>query len=329
MPLSNDKHFGVVPMTEAINRLPENHSTIGDLGLFKKDYKATTYIRVTVKDGKLSLIDPVPRGTPGMPVADTDVKAENFDMLHLPKDDVVRADDVQNLKAFGTENKAQSVAAAVNDKLEAMRSDIDYTREHLMLGAVQGKIMNSKGVVLVDIYERFKIKRQTFSVELSKETTKVNQVIDRILTQMKAKRKGESTNGWYVLASPEFMENLLYHKSMTDIYNRYQDGKIYRVGHTTVALEHKGIMFIQYDDKFDSDVDLKAGEAVLLPKGTRKTFREYFAPADMNKTINTKAKPYYASREPLPHDKGWSLHAQSNPLPLVLRPELCATLKMT
>ena len=55
---------------------------------------------------------------------------------------------------------------------------------------------------------------------------------------------------------------------------------------------------------------------------------EFFAPADMNQTVNTIALPYYASREKLIHDKGWSLHMQSNPLPLVMRPELVCTLAM-
>ena len=49
--------------------------------------------------------------------------------------------------------------------------------------------------------------------------------------------------------------------------------------------------------------------------------------ADMNETVNSIALPYYASREKMAHDKGWSLHAQSNPLPLPLRPDLVATLK--
>ncbi len=48
----------------------------------------------------------------------------------------------------------------------------------------------------------------------------------------------------------------------------------------------------------------------------------------MNGTVNTIAIPYYASREKLQHDKGWSLHAQSNVLPVALRPLALATLKM-
>ena len=39
------------------------------------------------------------------------------------------------------------------------------------------------------------------------------------------------------------------------------------------------------------------------------------------------AQPYYAKREAMKFAKGWDLEAQSNPLPLVLRPELVATIK--
>lgn len=104
---------------------------------------------------------------------------------------------------------------------------------------------------------------------------------------------------------------------------------MYRKGATEIGFKHKGIEFITYDHAFESGLQIPEGEAIILPKGTRQSFKEYYAPADMNATVNTIAKPYYASREKLDHDKGWSLHAQSNPLPLVLRPELCATLKMS
>ena len=87
--------------------------------------------------------------------------------------------------------------------------------------------------------------------------------------------------------------------------------------------------FINYDHVFESGLQITEGEAIILPAGTKNTFKEFFAPADKSSTVNTKALPYYASREPLGHDKGWSLEAQSNPLPLLLRPELVATLKMT
>lgn len=330
MPLSNNSHYGVEPMTEAINRLPDSPSIIRDLKIFKPEYLDTTYVKVEAKNGELSLVKAVPRGTPGEPVKEA--KRENqavFEMLHLPKHEVVRADDVQNKKAFGKGNKVETVADAVVDKLGSMKSDIQYTQEHLMLGALMGKILDADGSVLEDLYKRFGMTRKVFNFELSSDTTNVGMLIDSMKTFQSKKRKSESLTGWIVLASEEFMQQLIYHKSVYELYARYQSGEVYRNGDTEVSFRHKNIDFIQYDHTFESGLEIPEGEALLLPNGTRSTFKEFYAPADMKEAVNTKAKPYYASREPLPHGKGWDLEAQSNPLPLCLRPELMATLKMT
>lgn len=330
MPLSNDSHYGVIPMTEAINVLPNTHSIIRDLGIFKPAYLNTTYVDIAVKHGETTLVEAVPRGTPGKPVTEKYDDSQPFKILHLPKDDVVRADDVQNVREFGSNNKAKAVATKINEKLEAMKSDIQYTQEHLMLGALQGKIMDKDGTtVLVDIYKRFGLTRQSFDFALGAATTEVGKAIDGVKRALSKNRGGEAVSGWYVLASPEFMDALIYHKSIKELYARYQDGEVYRTGATEIGFRHKNIEFITYDHVFESGLKIPEGEAIILPKGTRQSFKEYFAPADMNATVNTIAKPYYASREKLDHDKGWSLHAQSNPLPLLLRPDLVATLKMS
>ena len=329
MPLSNDSQYGVVPMTEAINRLPANPTIIRELGLFKPQYESTTSVAVESKNGVLTLVNAVPRGTPGDPVASNLGNRQVFEMLHLPKNDIVRADDVQNVRAFGSGNKAQTVAEKVNDKLADMKSDIEYTREHLMLGALSGKILNANGDPIVDIYDRFGLTRQTITWTLSATNSNVGSMIDSAVRNLSKKRGGEPVNGWIVLCSPEFMDAVIYHKTVVSIYERYQEGSTYRSGDTSVGFEHKNLKFINYDHVFDSGLQIKEGEAIILPAGTKSTFKEFFAPADMSATVNTKALPYYASREKLAHDKGWSLEAQSNPLPLLLRPELVATLKMT
>lgn len=329
MPLSNDSTFGVRPLTEAINRLPATPTIIRELGIFKPDYRTTTYVQVAARNGQLVLVEAVPRGTPGMPVKENYGDSQTFNMLHLPKNDIVLADDVQNVKAWGSENTAMTVADKVNDKLAAMKADIEFTREHLMLGALMGKLLNADGTtVLEDIYQRFGLKRAVHNVELSDSTAQVGKFIDQIKTAQGLKRGGEMVNGWIVLASPAFMQELIYHPTIVEIYSKYQEARVYRDGNTSVSFSHMNMDFVQYDHVFPNGVQIPDGEAILLPNGTTSTFREYFAPANFSSAVNTRAQPYYASRVPMKHDMGWELHAQSNPLPLVLRPELVATLKM-
>lgn len=331
MPLSSNQLYGVEAMTQAINKLPATSSTIRDLGIFKKEMLSTTYVKVTNKDGKLTLVPNKPRGTPGEPVKEQYGATKTFEMLHLPKDEMVLAEDVQNVKVFGsTSNTAMTVANKVADKLASMRGDIEYTREHLMLGALKGKILDADGSTeLVDIYKEFGLTRQSYDFKLSSTTVDVSVNIEDMLTALAKNQKGESVNGWIVLASPEFMRAFKYNKSIKDLYARFQDlSGVYRTG-TTAPFNHLGIDFIQYNHTFEDGATIDANTAIVLPKGTSSTFREYFAPGDMNATVNTVAQEFYATREALPHDLGWSLRAQSNPLPLVLRPELVATLTMS
>lgn len=329
MPLSTSA-YNIVNMTQAINVLPNTPTLLADLNLFTPSYQATTYVQIERRDGQLSLVENRPRGAVGDPVKDYQGTPKTFNMLHFVKDDIVRADDVQNLRAFGSITQAQSVAQLVNDKLAMMKADIDYTREHAMLGALKGKILDSNGTtVLTDIYKEFGLSRTEYNWQLSSDKTDVGILIDQYKIAFAKLKKGEMTNGLIALCSPNFMEKLISHKSIKELYLRHQDGKIYREGSTDVEFIHKGIRFMVYADEFASGLKVGDDEAIILPTGTRNVFREYFAPADMNATVNTKALAYYASREKLPHDKGWSLHAQSNPLALVLRPELVATLKLS
>ena len=254
MPLSSNSQFGVVPLTQAINRLPVTPTIIRSLGIFAPKPLTTTYVRVENKNGALRLVKAVPRNAAAAPPARETRNIENFDMLHLPRADVVMADDVQNVREFGGE-KTTTVAKVVNDKLASMKADIEMTREYLMLGALQGKIMNADGTSeLLDIYNRFGFTRQAHVWDLGTQTTKVGEKIDETMTALKRNLNGEAVNGWICLCSPAFMRALVYHDKIVRIYERYEQAKVYREGETWVDFMHKNIKFIQYDHDFGNGI---------------------------------------------------------------------------
>ena len=329
MPLSDNSKFGVQALTTAVNKIDPGASQIRELGIFEPEYLTTTYADIEFQDGKVHLVASKERGTAGQSVESPKRTVRTVKIPHLPIHDVIRADDVQNLRAFGT-TQAATVMDKVNEKLAGGKSDLEYTREHLMLGALQGKILDADGSVILDINTDFKITRKTQDIELSKDTTKVGAVLDKLLSEQRQKFNGAQVRGWVVYCGAEFLSALKEHKSIFEVYKRFDEARAYREGDTLNPSEfvHKGIRFIEYANHFGSAADIGADKAILMPVG-RNLYKEYFAPADMNATVNTRALPYYASREKLQHDKGWSLHMQSNPLPIALRPELLATLTMS
>ncbi|MCS4534244.1 major capsid protein [Neisseria montereyensis] len=326
MPLSSESKFGVKALTAAINKIPAVPTQIRDLGVFEPQYLTTTYVNIEYSEGRLSLVQSKERGESGQAIPAKDRVIKTFRIPHLPENDVVRADDVQNLRGFGTD-KAETVESAVTDKLQDGKLNLEYTREHLMLGALQGKILDADGTMLYDLYKEFGVKRETFDWSLDSADTEVGKMIDTTIAKLRAKQKGAMVTGWVALCGLDFLEALKYHDKMKAIYERYKEGAVYRDGTLNpIAFEHGGIKFIQYVGDFGAKgAKIESDKAILMPVG-RKLYTEAFAPADMNATVNTRALPYYASREKLTHDKGWSLHMQSNPLPIALRPELVATL---
>lgn len=325
----DDSKFGVRELSIAINQLPTTPSIIRSLGVFKPEYLRTTYAEVEYQEGKISLVPTKERGMGGVPVAPKNRLVRTFKVPHLPIHDVIRADDVQNLRAFGTTSQLETVANVVNDKLADAKQQLEYTREHMALGALMGKILDADGSVLFDLNDEFKIERKEHVFNLSDNKADVGKLIDKVKTAQAKEAKGEPVTGYIVLASEAFMQAVIYHNSVKEPYMHYQASSQYKdKDNTHVEFNFKGVKFIQYDHLFESGETIADGEAIWLPAGTRNAFREFFAPADMNATVNTKALAYYASREKLEHDKGWSLHCQSNPLPMVCRPDMVATLKL-
>ena len=330
MPLSDESKFGVRALSAAINRVPAKPTQIRDLALFEAKSLTTTYAEVENQDGTLVLIQSKPRGSTGDSLQQKKRQTRLFQIPHLPIDDVVRADDVQNVRGFGKE-EAETVEAKVNELLGEGKESIEFTREHLQLGALGGKILDKDGDVMYDLYKEFDLKRQTHTFALSSEKTEVGALIDKVLADQRKLLKGAMTSGWVALCSYDFVEKLKYHPSIKAMYERYREASLYREGNkeaiNPIVFEHNGVKFIHYTGEFGTAADIKAGEAFLLPVA-KGMYKEYFAPADMVEFVNTMGKPYYASREKAKHGKGWELHMQSNPLPMVLRPELVSTLKM-
>lgn len=324
MPL-NSSIFNVQSLTQAINNLPSVPSIIRDLGLFTPEYLTTTFVNVERRDNHLALVANRARGDMGEGVSQTRYPPEAFNCLHLPKHDIVLADDVQNVRGFGT-TSAETVAGKINDKMTLMKTEIDMTREHLMLGALLGKVLDADGTQLVDIYQRFGLTR---AVHTLKKSDGMLKAFDVVKVAMQKATAGDMGNGFIVLASPDFMQEVKHDQALKDVYLRFQEANAYRDDKGHLEFSHAGIDFVNYVHDFGTKgAKIKDGEAIILPKSARFTLREYFAPANMNSTVNSRALAYYASLEKLKHDTGWDLYAQSNPLPLLLRPQSVATLKL-
>ena len=316
----NDDAFSLASLTKSIIGTPHQPGRIGELGLFTSEPVATTSVSIESLGSTLSLVPSAPRGAPGKPMGNDKRKLMAVNTVHLPQTATVLADEVQNLRAFGSETDVETVANLVSRKLGRMRADIDVTIEYQRMGAIKGQVLDADGTtVLLDMTTVFGVGPQAHNMVLGTAGTKVrNKVVE-------AKRKVESALGGLqytalrALCSQSFFDALVGHQAVEAAYDRWMNGEFLR-NDVRGGFYFAGVYWEEYRGNVSGQPFVADGTALLVPEGVRDLFVTNFAPANYMETANTLGLPYYAKQERMQFDKGVVLEAQSNPISLCTRP---------
>jgi hypothetical protein len=322
--------FSMASLTAAINYVPNRYGRLEQLNLFPAKPVRTRQIIVEERNGVLNLLPTLPPGSPGTVGTRGKRKLRSFVIPHIPHDDVVLPEEVQGLRAFGSETEMEALSGVMARHLETMRNKHALTLEHLRMGALKGVILDADGSELYDLYDEFEITPKTIGFELGTATTNVKAKCIDLLRYIEDSLQGEFMTGVHVLCSPEFFTALTGHAKIEKVYENWQQGLVL-IHDVRAGFTFGGITFEEYRGQA-SDMNgtvrrfIAAGEAHAFPVGTIDTFGTYFAPADFNETVNTLGQPLYAKQAPRLFERGTDLHTQSNPLPMCHRPGLLVKL---
>lgn len=95
--------FSMTALTNAMNILPINHGRVENLNLFPSRSVRFRHITIEEQNGVLSLL---PTQTPGAPATvgkRGKRKVRTFTIPHISHDDVVLPEEVQGIRAFGSD----------------------------------------------------------------------------------------------------------------------------------------------------------------------------------------------------------------------------------
>ncbi|SEQ91127.1 Phage major capsid protein E [Azotobacter beijerinckii] len=326
----NGDAFTAISLTDAINTRPEGQRvpTLLD-SLFEVEGVNTTSVFIERENDSLALVPAGERGAPADVTTGTQRDTIPFKTLHLPTRSTIRADEVQGVRAFGSETELETVMELVGKRLMKMRNKLEATIRFQRAGAITGKIYDADGQrLLLDLHRQFGIEQQSQSMALGSDATKV---LGKIV---EAKRKAEDTiadsgliTGWLAVCGRGFWDAFTGHKSTTDAWDRFQDGQFLRTDMRPMGFQFGGVEWQEFYGKVGGVEFIGSNDAYLIPRGIDGLLVTKYAPADYMDTVNTMGQAFYASQEPLPHNKGIDLEAQSNPLSICTRPR--AIIKLT
>lgn len=324
----NNDAFSLSQLTDAINDLPLLPTRIGELGYFTEQGISTTSISIERVGQVVALVPAKPRGAPGTPVENAKRKMVSINAVHLPESGAVLADEVQNLRAFGSETEVQTAQGVVKDKLAAMKLNIDLTLEWQRMGAIKGQVLDADGTtVLLDMFTTFNFTQQVWSLELDNPATLVRMLCTQMRRLVEAALGGIPYKGIRVLCSPGLFDALTNHAAVVKAFDRFQDGSFLRADNR--YFEFANIIWEEYIGSVNGVPLIEADCGYAIPEGVPSMFKTLFAPADYNETVNTRGLAYYARQERMRMDKGVELEAQSNPIQLNTRPNAVVKVTLT
>lgn len=323
----NTDAFSLQSMTAAINQLPEVPTILGSLGVFEEAGVTTTSISIEKQNEVLTLVERSARGGVGE-VEDRETRnMRNFIIPHFQRNDSVLADEVQNVRAFGSENTLQTVQDRVNQKMARHTRSFDFTMEFLRLGALSGIVLDKDGLVIHNLFSEFGVTPpQTVDFVLGTAATDVRGKCASVRDGIEDACEGAMVSRVYGLAGDTFFQKLVTHSKVEDTYKNWEASVSLR-NDPRLPFEFGGISWIRYHTKPKAKVGngnsplIGATSCRFVATGVPELFITRFAPADYEETVNTVGLPRYARQYAMPNGKGRMMEMQMNPIVLCTRPD--------
>jgi Phage major capsid protein E len=326
--------FSTIALTTAVEKVPYKPGALGEMGIFEPDPIRNTTLAIESRQGKLVLVPFSERGQEGTQRTTEKRKGFFFDIPRLMHDDTITANELQNIRAFGTETELMQIEAEVARRVAGptgLTSNIEYTWEYQRLAAVQGLCLDADGTVKFNFFNEFSI-AQPAEVPFNLAAGVANSlrpICNNLIRLMSRASQGAFTTSTRVMAlcGDSFYDLLVNHPDVIRTYINWAAAADLRDGSQGAAFEafsFSGITWLNYRGSDDATtIAIATDKAKFFPVGAPGVFKVAYAPGESFEWVNTPGKPMYLmpifDRD---RNAWWKVEAYSYPLHICVRPEV-------
>lgn len=327
----NQDAFSVRSLTDAINKIKFVPGRIGQLGIFAESSVSTTMIMVEEKNGVLSLVKPSPRGAAGQTIDKGKRVARPFVVPHFEINDAVMAEEVQNVRAWGTESQLETVQGKLAERMAIHSQSMAATEEYARIGAIKGIVTYADGSTL-NLFSAFEVAQEAvvdFDLDNANPVSGVLRKKCAAVARTTAKNlDGVPYTGIHSFCGDAFFDDLLAHPEVVESFKGTPMAQVLREGYVLPngnkiygAFEFGGIVWENYRGAVGDTSFIGTDDCHIFPQGAPGLFRTVYAPADYEETVNTMGQRLYAKQFPMPNGKGRNFDVQMNALQYCTRPK--------
>lgn len=333
MDIFQSNAFSMVSLTSAFEKVDFKPQLLGSLGLFRSTPIRTRTAAIERRNGFLSLVPTTPVGAPPTELENDKRDIRDVRTVRIAKGDTLYAEEVQNIRAFGSESELVGVQAEIMRRGARIRDDLELTHEHMRLGALQGTVVDADGAsVLQDWFTTFGISPPgviDWELDQQSPVSPIRQKCHDLVRSMARAAKGAFGTGTtiHALVGDKFYDKLVMHPEVEKTYLNWAAAADLRQNTAFGAFQYGGITWHNYRGTDDeSTVAVASDAAHFFPVGATDMFEVAFAPAEFGPYVNTPGRELYVLSI-LDRDRQAYVRTEmySYPLYICKRPEVLRT----
>ncbi len=293
--------FTMMSMTAAVDKVGFKPQLLGDLGIFDPVPVRTTTVFIEARGTDPALIQTTTRGEAPTKKGAEQRKVTNVETTRIATSDRVSADQIQNIRAFGSESEMQMVVNEVNRRQFLLRRDMELTLENMRLGAVQGIVYDADGST--KLFDWPTLLSQSIPTEVDFDldaATPASGVLRKKCNQVKRKMlrnlKGLGGGGVSIigLCGDAFWDDFTAHKEVRETFLNWAAAADLRAGNAFGAFRFGDIDWVNYRGTDDeSTVGINTDKVKFFPRDSG-IFQTAWAPAETFDFVNTPGQPFYS-----------------------------------
>jgi hypothetical protein len=331
MDIFNSSAFSMTSLTGAVNKVGYKPQLLGSLNIFEPMPVRTRTVFVDRREGKLTLIPSSPVGAPPKELVVDPRNAVPLKTTRLAEGFTLYAEEIQGIRAFGSETEFAQVQAEYLKRMASVRDDMDLTHEFHRLGALQGLLLDADGTtVIYNYFTEFGVTEAPaidFDLDNANPGTgAIRLKTAEVIRSMSRSAGGAFTPGTtiHALVGDAFYDALITHPEVEKTYQNWAAAADLRQDRTWQAFTYGGITWHNYRGTDDnSTVAIDPDEAKFFPVGAKDVFKKAMAPAEFGPYVNTLGQDTYAMNIPDRDRQAWTRgELYSYPLYFCQRPDV-------
>lgn len=331
MDIFNSSAFSMTSLTGAVEKIGYKPQLLGQLGIFEPMPVRTRSVFVDLRENKLVLIPSSPIGAPPKELVVDPRNAVPLKTVRLAEGFTLYAEEIQGIRAFGSETEFAQVQAEYLRRMAKVRDDMDLTHEYHRLGALQGLLLDADGTtVIYNYFTEFGVSAPA-AIDFDLDNTSPAAGAVRLKCASVIRSMARSAGGAFTpsttvhaLAGDGFYDGLISHPEVEKTYLNWAAAADLRQDRSWQTFVYGGIAWHNYRGTDDnSTVAIPTDEAKFFPVGARDVFKKAQAPAEFGPYINTLGLDTYAINIPDRDRQAWTRgELYSYPLYFCQRPDV-------